>query len=588
MGDLKTSVVIDLSGNLAAKGRQFGQELTRLGQTGSRSMRLLSSGVSAASRGLDTLGNRYTALITGAAGVGAVRQVANLEQRFARLGIQAKTSAAEMATLKKQIFEAAKAPDIRVDPGQITAAIEEIVEKTGDLAFARENIRSIGLAIQATGAEGLSIGGIMAEFQKMGLDAKDSFAALETLTAQGKEGAFTLQNLAALGPRVVTAYTAMGRGGLPAIREMGAALQVIRQGTGSSEMAATAFEAMLRTLGDAKKVKILQAGGLQIFDPEQAKLGKEVVRPINELMVDIIRKTGGKKTVLSRVFDAEAIRAFNAATAEFQRTGQVQSLEKFYNIQSDGTVLLKDSARAAGTFNAALTSLYIIWQEFADSELAGPIRNLSDALNDLEPGAVERWLQVGKYIAYAGGAAILASKVLQTAGWLKILRRAPAAAGAAVGDAGAVPVRVVNGMNPLHGGRDPFRAPSPTGPAPVAGTGMLLAGGAALAGPALMALVAGASESAGKALARKEARSASEQTLLELAGRNMVMGGGPRNYQAGLLEAELDRRHGGPVEMQGELKILIDADGRPRLQEMRSSRGLDLDVSVGKMMMTAH
>ncbi|MBW1712580.1 MAG: hypothetical protein JRJ59_05500, partial [Deltaproteobacteria bacterium] len=56
-------------------------------------------------RGLDRVANRYSALIGGAAGVGAVRMVARLQERFTRLGIQARISQKEVNTLKREIFE---------------------------------------------------------------------------------------------------------------------------------------------------------------------------------------------------------------------------------------------------------------------------------------------------------------------------------------------------------------------------------------------------------------------------------------------------------------------------------------------------
>ena len=63
---LKTSLVIDLAGNMQTRARQYGQSLTTMGKAGQAAMRGLKSSAAAAGRGLDTLGNRYTAVITGA------------------------------------------------------------------------------------------------------------------------------------------------------------------------------------------------------------------------------------------------------------------------------------------------------------------------------------------------------------------------------------------------------------------------------------------------------------------------------------------------------------------------------------------
>jgi hypothetical protein len=444
MVDLKTSVIVNLTGNLQRNAKRYTQALAGFSQTGARHMRRLSSVAASTGQMLDRMGNRYTGLLTGAAGIGSAKMVMALETRFTRLGIQANVGADNIARLKREIFEAAQAPEIRVDPSQITAAIEAIVEKTGDLQFARDNIANIGLAIQATGAEGGAIGEILAEFQKMGVKAPDVLKSIDLLNVQGKEGAFTLQNLAALGPRVITAYTATGRAGTQALTEMGAALQMIRMGTGSSEQAATAFEALLRTLTDPDKIKKLQqVAGIQVFDPQRLAAGEKVLRPINELMTEIVAKSKGDRTKLGAIFDAEAMRAFNQAGGEFMRTGRLDTMTKFMQVQADGKATMQDSARAAATSGAAMQNLYTSWKKFADGELSGPIQSLADALNSVEPGTVDRWMQIGKWVAIVGGGAVLARKVQKGIGGLG-KAGAAAAAGGLGGMPLPLPVYVVN------------------------------------------------------------------------------------------------------------------------------------------------
>lgn len=467
MSDLQTSVVVNLKGDLPQRSERYSRSLEQMSQRGRRHMRLLNSSFKAVGNGLDRLGNRYTSIITGAGLALATREVAALETRFTRLGIQAGKSDAEMQKLKQTIFEIAQEREIRVDPTQVTSAIESIVEKTGDLAFAESNIRNIGMAIQATGASGQAIGEILGEFQKMGLvDPSKVMEVLDVLNVQGKEGAFTLQNLAALGPRVITAYTATGRTGAEAMREMGAALQMIRMGTGSSEMAATAFEATMRTLTDPKKIKLLQRAGIAIYDPVAAENGKKSLRPINELMAEIIKRVDGDAAKLGLIFDAEAVRAFNAASSEFQRTGALATLQKFMQVQADGTTTMKDAARAAGTFDASLQNLITAWKQFQDNQLTGPIQSAADALNSLEPGTIQRWLEVGKAIAIVGAGAIALRKAGQAYGWLKNIKAGATTGGiggalaGAAGMGSAQPVYVVN----MPGSGMPGIGPETAGP----------------------------------------------------------------------------------------------------------------------------
>jgi len=408
---LRTSLIIDLAGNLATRARQYARELGGLSAAGQRHMRALSGVAASAGRGIDAMGNRYTGFVTGVGASLMVRKVADSQLRMVRLGITANTSRAKIGELKKEIYEVAQAPDVRVDPSQITSAVESIMEKTGDLKFAQENIRNIGLALQATGAEGGAIGDIFSEFQKQGIKAPEQvLRAIDTLNEQGKEGAFTLANLAALGPRVVTAYTALGRSGVGAMKEMGAVLQVIRQGTGSSEQAATAWEAMLRTFSDKAKVKALGKHGVQVFDPAELKKGREVLRPANELMLDILKAARNKATNLSTVFDAEAIRAFNAVLGEIQRNGSPESLNRLLQVSGDGASLIRDSAEAADTASAAMTNLRTAWGQFADSKLTEPIQKAADLLNTLGSDDSQKLLDYASKGVMAVGGLVLARK----------------------------------------------------------------------------------------------------------------------------------------------------------------------------------
>lgn len=473
---MKTSLVIDLAGNLQARAREYTKALTGLSQRGGSALSHLKTSAAAVGRGLDAMGNRYTALVTGVGAAAMLKGVVATEERMTRLGIAADVSGAKVNALGQKVYDAAQAPDIRLDPTQILAAIESVMEKTGDLKFAEENIRNIGLAIQATGADGAAIGDIFAEFQKQGMSSKQALVAVDTLIAQGKAGAFTLKDLASLGPRVVTAYTALGRTGPQAMREMGAVLQLIRMGTGSSEQAATAWEAMLRTFSDKKKVKLLEKQGVVLFDK------KGNLRAANEIMVEILRAAGNDAKNLSDVFDAEAIRAFNAILGEMKRTGGAATLSEIMQAGGSGETVLKDSARAASTASAALTNLSTAWTRFADAKLTEPIQHLADLLNDIGSDKAQRALDVTSKVAVALGGVLVTYKAIRggvaAVGAVRgLFGKGKAGAAAASGGLGGrmplpLPVYVVNSrmaltndaLSDMVHGRTPAATGSKDGP----------------------------------------------------------------------------------------------------------------------------
>lgn len=432
---LKTSIVINLSGNLQKQAGRYGTALKKFSTVGKRSINILKKSAAGLGNVLDKAGNRYTALISGAGAGVAIKQVAALNDELIQLGIQSNKSQEEIDALKKEIFAAATQPDIRLDPAQLLAAVNEIVEKTGDLEFASNNIRNIGLAIRATNAEGGAIGGILAEFQKLGITAPaEVLKAIDTLNSQGKEGAFTLQNLASLGPRVVQAYASMGREGPKAIREMGAALQVIRQGTGSSEQAATAFEAVLATFSDKAKVAKLEAAGIKVFEDED----QTRMRSIIDLMPEIIKAANGSKVALSSIFGQEAIRGFNSAVGEFSRGGEVTSFKKFFDVTGDGTQTLDDAARAATKASAATQQLLTTIKKISNETLSGPIDAVVNSLNSLEPGTLEKAVKISAGVATTLAAVVGVRKIGKKFGGKSSL------ASTVAGAVKPIPVFVVN------------------------------------------------------------------------------------------------------------------------------------------------
>jgi len=598
MSELQTSLVLDLKGNLQQRAKRWGRSIKQFSRDGQRDMTRFKRATDGAMRGLDKLGNRWTGLLSGAAAMATIRQVGNFNDRLLRLGIQANIADDKLGSLKQQILDTANAGNVRADPGQILDAIDAIVEKTGDLKFAQDNIKNIGLAMQATGASGADIGEILAEFQKMDIKAPDQvLRAIDILNVQGKEGAFTLQNLAALGPRVITAYTAAGRGGVDALREMGAALQMIRQGTGSSEMAATAFEATMRTFTDPKKIKDLKTvAGIDVY--EHLANGEKVLKPINQLMAEIVRTAGGDISRIGSIFDAEAVRAFNAAAGEFNRTGELQLLDKYYQVVADGQQTQADAARGATSFAASMQTLSNAWTTFADNNLAEPVAALADAINSLDPDQLQRVLEIGKKLAVAGAGVWALNKVAKKAeGWGRSGSAGSAGGGLMGGGGGPVPVYIVGGAGGAGMGGSGAAADGKSGKKGKRGGGQKL--GKAVRNAAVIGEAYLIGDAIGSVL--NEAINTGLTKLND--GKETSLGTAIYDFFNGDRDAEIMRQQDEELakalekirekkaaeeqakqEVGGELKITIDNQGTPRVTGMEKRGGMDLTVDTGRAM----
>lgn len=474
---LVTDIVINLAGNLANKARQYGQSMSQFAANNQRSMNMLKMSTAAAGRGIDSLGNRYVALGTAMVGGAAVRGYAELDRRISRIAIAADISRDKAKELKDEINAVSNTKGIRIDPSEATAAVEEILTKTGDLEYAINNLPNIAAVIQATGAGGLEVGGIFTEFKKLAIDSSEAaMRAIDTLNMQGKQGAFTLANMAKEGPKIFAAYAATGREGAGAVTELGAALQIIRQGVGSDAEAVTAFESIIRDITRPETVKKLkQLGGIEVFDPEKLKQGKEVMRSLPVLIEEIVTKSGGLSSKLSMLnLTDEAKRALKPVIAEYVQTGDVKAFDEFLKLSGDGSTTMNDAAVAASDFAASLQLVSNSWNQFANKQLAAPIAELADAINSLEPDAVQNWLETGKNIALVVGGLVAVKKGIDAVKWTKGVWDAakPSKGGAgglggAMADLGATPVYVVNmpggGFDIPTGGPD-----KPTGKVPKA------------------------------------------------------------------------------------------------------------------------
>lgn len=371
---------------------------------------LMRRSLDKAGEGIDSLGNRWTGLATGAAGAGSTVAVMGLEERYERLGIQAGKSREEMTALRKEMFATSQQSDIRVDQGEMLSAVEKIVEKTGDLKFAQENMANIGRVMQATGAEGVDVGEMFADMsQKFNLkNSDDVLKAIDTLVTQGKAGAFTLQNLAAEGASVSAAYSAMGRTGPKAVQEMGALLQISRMGSGSAAEAASSMESVLEDI--TSNYEDIEKLGVQVFDEEALARGEKKFRSIPVILKEIMDATDGDITQYSQVFGDEAMRTLKILASEQGKVG----LNNFLSINGDGTAVLQDSARAARTANAAMMSLKTAWMSFADENLSEPIADLADAINSIEPDTLNDVLTGATALAGTLGAVWAGRKIYKT------------------------------------------------------------------------------------------------------------------------------------------------------------------------------
>ncbi|AWA01517.1 phage tail tape measure protein [Klebsiella variicola subsp. variicola] len=405
---LTTEILINLAGNLTAKARQYGANMSEFARTNQRAMSVVKATTAAAGRGLDALGNRYTTMIAGFAGGALLRNYQQLDRRLTRMGITAGKTRKEIA----DIFDTSQNVAIKfgVDTSEIQGAFEEINGRSGDLNLALKNTDNIGMAIAASGADGATLGGLIAEYKKLQIeDKKQTLLALDGMNRLGKEGAFELKDAAEKLPASLSMYAAVGGKGVKGAMDVMTVAESAMDVTANKDKAATAVENFIRDLQNPKVVKTLQKNGINVFDSNGA------MRPLPELLQETAARSskGGIKKQRGRLTEA----GFNQDSMDLIAgvTGEAgaKKLKTYMGVIADGQSIIEDAAYASQDFTSAMQRLATTLEKFANKNLAKPIQELADVINNLDPKVVQEWLEFGKNVAISIGGIIAARKAFK-------------------------------------------------------------------------------------------------------------------------------------------------------------------------------
>ncbi|EGM7790969.1 phage tail tape measure protein [Escherichia coli] len=402
---LSTEIMINLAGNLTAKARQYGANMSQFARNHQKAMRLVKATTEAAGRGLDTLGNRYTALIAGFAGSAMMREFAQVDRRMTRIGIAAEKTRDEMAQMLNGIQDAAI--KFKVDDSELISAVEKVGTVTGEIDFGVKNKEMMAASIAASGSSGESIGSLFSQFTKFGIkDENEALKAMDTLNLLGKEGAYELKDIAEKATRAMSLYSAAGGRGVQGVKDVGVALESAVDATGNRDTAATAVENLIRDLQLPKVVKTLRTNGIDVY----GKDGRMRSLPI--LLQEIARKSGNRgaeeqnKRLIEAGFNQDSVMLLSSVTS-----GKgAENLQRYIKVVGDGKGIMKDAAYAAQDFTSAMQALETSWKKFSHNQLAKPVQDLADAINSVDQNTVQNWLQVGKYMAIALGGIIAVRK----------------------------------------------------------------------------------------------------------------------------------------------------------------------------------
>jgi len=380
----KNEVRLILRGNdksLTRTLRRAGSRIAVFGKRSIRRLRKVGNVLKRSFGGVGLLAGVYVLYRVGKA-------VLDLDTRLARLVTQANKPLKAMDSLRDSLFAIGKAT--HQQPGDLLSSVEAIVERTGNFDFAVESLRQMGIVATASGAELENVGATASNLmEKMGIKPTGIITVFDILAAQGKKGAFTLQNMAGMFERLLSSASRVGIKGVDGIRKFGAFLQIARRGVGNTEQATTAVERVISNL-IAKSGELEAASPGLLFRIDES--GKEQFRDFDKILKDIIEKTStlGKKQqgiTLQKIFGERGIRAITPLVQSFEKFGDFREFDKFIEYGGDGIKIMEDFNKISSTTGKKAEDLGIKLQEIIKNifttERIKTIGQMIDKLNKL-------------------------------------------------------------------------------------------------------------------------------------------------------------------------------------------------------------
>ena len=411
-------------------------------------------------RGLaDRMVTPFNSLVLGG-GLGmAVKNVGDLSESLMYYGFAAKKSDADTKVFRESLHKTAI--ETGVAANEILNGVSKIGEITGDFDFAEEMGPRLAKAAKASGASMEDLANVASSLKvTMGLTADEVAKFFNSLIIQGDQGSYTLQKFAAEGKALLAATSTHGIKTADQFASFGAYLQVMNAQIKSEAELTTSVSTLFSEL--VSKAKDLNKIGVHVFDKNKE------FNDFDFIMRQLMEKTDGDLQKLGKLFGASSIKALQPIISEYKN--KWKTLDAITKSGQEGMtntkVLDERFQKTANDFNNNVDKMKAVALQFADTNLTGPVEQLTTALGFLSrhQGIVTAGFKMMAVAAAALGAVKIGGLVKDVAGLARDIKgiwskkggagASAAGTGASALDASVQKVFVVNMRSGFGGGTD--------------------------------------------------------------------------------------------------------------------------------------
>lgn len=385
------------------------------------------------SESLDKLGQNMTKLGAGltAAGAGfayklgiaqAIPEAFEMEHRLRELGNVGQLSAEQLADMDKRLGSISRYTN--QFRSEISEGLNVLVASGIDPASALDYMNVIGRTATAAQAEISDISKTaFSVTDNLKVNVSDLAKTMDMLAQAGKEGRFELKDMASAFPSLTAGAGMLGMKGIPAVAQLGAALQVAMKGAGSAPEAATNFESFLQSITSPMAVNRFQ----ELYGIDLPSFLNDVLThskdPIEEIVVLINRITNGDVFKVSEIFR-------NKTDLNFLKP-MMQNLDEYRRIKAsalgaDG-IMDEDFNHMMETTSEQFKLLKINMKELVFPHLHKPIEKINEILTKINKNPVIQkgifttivgTVGFGILLTFAGTLTIAAGKIVGAYGKL--------------------------------------------------------------------------------------------------------------------------------------------------------------------------
>lgn len=411
-------------------------------------------------RGLaDRMVTPFNSLVLGG-GLGmAVKNVGDLSESLMYYGFAAKKSDADTKVFRESLHKTAV--ETGVAANEILNGVSKIGEITGKFDFAEEMGGILAKTAKASGASVEDLANVASSLKvTMGLTADEVAKFFNSLIVQGDQGSFVLRSFASEGKALLATTSTHGIKTAEQFASFGGYLQVMNSQIKSEAELTTSVSALFSEL--TAKAKDLNKIGVHVFDKNKE------FNDFDAIMRQLMQKTNGDLQKLGKLFGASSIKALQPIITEYKNGWEtLDAITKSGQEGMTNTKVLDERfEKASNSFNSNVDKMKNVALEFADTNLTGPVEQLTTALGFLSrhQGIVTAGFKAMAVAAIALGAVKIGGLVKDVAGlakdikgiWSKKGGAGPSATSASASalNASVQKVFVVNMRDGLGGGSD--------------------------------------------------------------------------------------------------------------------------------------